>query len=678
MKKLDELNPNSPYAKELKRICKLPIYLEPTEHEIEQVSKEMLTQEIYEQGERLKPEQVWGLFEYVNSVDHIGVHGGVFTIGVGCGKSLLSRLIEHYAYNELGIKKIMYVTISSLTNQVLNSDYKFGRKWIGHNVPINPIMGGSPKQRMRTARSNRRGVYPITYHQMQGKDFVDLFKAIDPELIIADEFQHLANFTAARTRRFTELANTRVTATGERRQFVGMTGSPVKDSIMNYHHLVKLGLGEGMPLPMCENIANQWDQAISAKTTKGSYWSEFPLAVLDSVKTIYPIIQWAEQNKELLGINEKFTDDIIGLRNAHKHRFISAPGCMSGATPIEARLELNKVDSNFGIDSRLHELIEGVTECALSPNGDDIETGFEKYAWLYELHCGFYNELIWPEANVLAKRIRVSEGTAEDIIQRSSDWHVLDKMYKKEVNNFIEENNDLYYDTFGIIESALYRGDEKFNGTALQAILKKRDDHDFEERIQRDSRTHRVDPFKINVAIDIIEKEKLYKQGCIVWVYHEELAIWATELLSEQGWDVLYCPAGDNRIEDPKNAKKVVVASISSHGTGKNLQHFHNNVVLQWSPSDVEQMIGRTHRNGQKADTVNVWYIEVKNWDCLLFAGTLNNAVYIEQSQGLPQKLMYADYTFKPTVIPSLVLRERGFLDVRRTSSTDRLNDKFN
>ena len=57
-----------------------------------------------------------------------------------------------------------------------------------------------------------------------------------------------------------------------------------------------------------------------------------------------------------------------------------------------------------------------------------------------------------------------------------------------------------------------------------------------------------------------------------------------------------------------ENGKRTVVASIKAHGTGRNLQAFCRNLVAN-PPSDGatwEQLLGRTHRQGQEADEVTV------------------------------------------------------------------------
>jgi hypothetical protein len=95
-----------------------------------------------------------------------------------------------------------------------------------------------------------------------------------------------------------------------------------------------------------------------------------------------------------------------------------------------------------------------------------------------------------------------------------------------------------------------------------------------------------------------------------------------------------------------------LVCSVRANVEGRNLQFKHSrNLVTSWSPNakEAEQMIGRTHRDGQPEDTVTVdvytGAIEhIAAWDTSLI-----RAKYIQETTGQPQKLLYADKTM-PTL----------------------------
>jgi hypothetical protein len=123
----------------------------------------------------------------------------------------------------------------------------------------------------------------------------------------------------------------------------------------------------------------------------------------------------------------------------------------------------------------------------------------------------------------------------------------------------------------------------------------------------------------------------------LVWVDSP----WLGEILATSTGLPFY-RAGDDNILKASGPCLISTA----HAEGKNLQQWHTNLVLAPPTSGKlwEQMLGRTHRYGQKSDTVFC--------DVLLhtrplqdaFAKARKEAQYIQNSLGTRQKLCYADY----------------------------------
>ena len=101
---------------------------------------------------------------------------------------------------------------------------------------------------------------------------------------------------------------------------------------------------------------------------------------------------------------------------------------------------------------------------------------------------------------------------------------------------------------------------------------------------------------------------------------------------------------------------------------------------MQWPrPAvDAEQILGRTHRNGQMADELIVHTNITSLFDQLNFAACLNDSLYIHQTTGNRQKLIYCNYDPLPKIFPASVLRERG-LDPTLLSRKQQaeLNERF-
>jgi hypothetical protein len=87
------------------------------------------------------------------------------------------------------------------------------------------------------------------------------------------------------------------------------------------------------------------------------------------------------------------------------------------------------------------------------------------------------------------------------------------------------------------------------------------------------------------------------------------------------------------------------VLSIAAHGTGKNLQWTNRNLVCTPpTGGDIwEQLIGRTHRQGQTADEV---FVDVYQHTAAVvegFAKARSSAVYSESTMGQRQRLAIAN-----------------------------------
>ena len=103
------------------------------------------------------------------------------------------------------------------------------------------------------------------------------------------------------------------------------------------------------------------------------------------------------------------------------------------------------------------------------------------------------------------------------------------------------------------------------------------------------------------------------------------------------------------------------------HHVGKNMQGevgrgFNEMLVLQWprDASVAEQLMGRIHRTGQREEECLIHTCRTTESDHLDFAGSLNDAIYVQQSLGTGQKILYADHDPLPVVFSPEFLRERG------------------
>ena len=130
------------------------------------------------------------------------------------------------------------------------------------------------------------------------------------------------------------------------------------------------------------------------------------------------------------------------------------------------------------------------------------------------------------------------------------------------------------------------------------------------------------------------------KDRALCWVDHVPVG----EAISEES-GVKYYGSGDNSILD---ATGKAIVSIRAHGTGKNLQHaFDKNLVTCPPPSGKvwEQLLGRTHRQGQESDEVSVEVYQQGHPFVTSMTQAVADAVFLQDTLGNSQRLLYCTRT---------------------------------
>jgi len=129
----------------------------------------------------------------------------------------------------------------------------------------------------------------------------------------------------------------------------------------------------------------------------------------------------------------------------------------------------------------------------------------------------------------------------------------------------------------------------------------------------------------------------------IVWFDHRAFGLRMRELAPDLG----FYGGGDKDDERmiEERAKVSIICSIDSHGEGKKLQKFYRSLMGNFPKNKtLEQVIGRTHRQGQHADEVEIcWYRHTDEY-CKFFDNAYEQARYVDETQaksvGASQKLL--------------------------------------
>lgn len=664
---------NTDQYPDIQRITQMPVIPWMTKDEHEEYCRANMMAPAFDAGKRLfETQSNAGL-----AFDRFG--RGFFPIGVGWGKTLNDIMIANKAYLA-GVERPCLFVPSAVLGQLVERDIPWIRSMIPVNMPINVVAGRPMKDRLSWAKSGKKGLYILTYPLLSTKDTDDLLKHIDSKLFILDEIHNLANMSAARTRRFINF----VTAPGAERFGVGQSGTITSKSVQDYWHLIYWCLREYNPLPNAKALALEWGEVIDAEATKGSIWGTEKVPETDTgggAGPLAPMVRWAIKNIPVPPAvppatqrtpEEQYPLTVEGFRRAYKDRLNTAPGVVAsgdaeiGVSLIICNRPVKKYEDTLGWPE-LEVLMDRINDEWLTPNGDPIDHAIHTWKWLYELSAGFYNELVWPTPEDYAKRKVLPLATTKGMLERAKIHHAAGQEYHKALRKWFDTPDcKIGMDTPMLAGNEMARNGAKNVGSALYDLWAFWHSCKFEGMPERDSRAVRVCSYKIDAVIDWLKSDEGpgKDEGCLIWVWHQELGEWAHEMLKAAGFDSVHCPAGaDGKILDPANAKKKIVCSLGSHGTGKNLQHFEHQYYMQFPRSDIlaEQSLGRTHRNGQRADELRVYTNLTHEFDELNFAACLNDALYVQQTTGNRQKLIYAAYDPLPKIFPAAVLRERGF-----------------
>lgn len=678
---------------EIHRIVNLPVVDEVDEATIEAFCAEEVQARYFEEGFRLFPTQVGAVLAW-------DLYDGLFApIGVGWGKTLITLMIANRAYERGDSERSMLFVPSQVYEQLTRTDIAWTRKRVGLSVPFHLLGGRSLDDRRCMAASGKKGCYILPYSLLSTRDAEAMLsgdrddpppnkRAIDgimPDLLILDEAHNVKNAKAARTKRLRRYMH------AYQPRVVALSGTITSKSINDYHHLIAMALRNLCPLPMSESLSNNWSFVLDPEKPGANMYS----STGQKTKTgpLTPLVDWARDNFP----DEDIPNGIPGFRKSYKLRLTSTPGVVStGDAEIGVSLTLvndpvPKHKQHEGWEE-LDRLMKQVEELWRSPSGDEIEHGFHKWRYLFELTAGFYYNLRWPTLDELGRRGLVPS-EAEEYLALALEHHEAHQEFSRALRGWIEYNGRPKLDTPLLVTSNMARVQGQDVGDTLYHLWRTMKDMEFEGMPERISEPIRICDYKIKHAVTWAERIVRKDQGGLVWYHHAEPGKWLAQELEDAGIPSLWCPAesvrkGMNEIVreagegNGPHKNKILVLSMGGHGTGKNLQHnFEHQRFLQFPrQADIaEQVLGRTHRNGQQADALfptlcNTTEFDHQNmWACLI------DALYIHQTTGSRQKLIYASYDPMPQRFPIDFLRERGFADVAQLDkeARQRLEEKF-
>lgn len=525
----------------------------------------------------LKPLQAWALEE----ASQVG--GLLAALPVGAGKAGIGLLA---ASAIPGVKTAILFVPPNLKHQMIGRDYD---QWWAHFRVPNLHNGNFLVPGQAT-------LHIISYSELSNAKSTDLLRHINPDLIVLDEAHSISRRDASRTKRVLRYwskdgnPNCKV---------VAMSGTMTSKSLKDYSHIAAQALKEGSPVPLHWPTVEEW------------------AAVLDSSPNPRP-----PGALQVLGAN---------VREGFNRRMQATRGYVwsdQQSAPNALYLDERKPKCPPEVEAALKSVRDSWTR----PDGEELVEAIEVARVLRQIAAGFYFRWVFPRKEPVP------------VIER---WLEVRKAFNKELRERLKTGRE-HMDSPLLLRQAAHRWFEGYTHEGKQYPPACRSGPlptwhsmhyqtwlEVKDTVQPETRAVWLSEFLVKDAAEWASKHK-----GILWFENPELGYAVAKAAN-----LPYFGGGDeaSRTILAEKGDRSIVASIMAHGTGKNLQHaFSRNLVMQTPASGktIEQLLGRTHRQGQPEDEVwATFYTHTPEMQGALDTAKFD-ARYVQETMGTEQKIL--------------------------------------
>ncbi len=522
------------------------------------------------------------------------VGGVIGAISAGGGKTFIGLL----AILALGFKRVarqqgLLLVPASLIKQICH-DYEL----LAEHFRVPEIVVHMQPRDRTWSVPNMPVLHVMTHDAISQPKNSAFIENLLPSALIIDEIDAFASLESSRGLRLGRFFDEH----GEHTAFCGWSGSLTDKSLTDFAHLCAYAFRLGSPLPL--------DQVIVEDIAR----------CLDAVESPCP----PGALMRLVEDCDVGNSELMRVRAAFHRRLAETPGfILSESAEVFVTNQDGKITDQLVeliITSRTVPPIPEIVQRALDkvrdmkrPDtlagalfDDPIEDALRQAKFAREVSCGMFYYADFPHGEAY-----------EDIkawYSAKSDW------YSERREMMLRGQRHL--DSPKLCEDAAKRGwgdipegvlEESVDGEGQ--ISYKDNRHlpiwkannwprwrDLQNTVRPVQKAYRLDPFLVQDAA----KWGLSRRG-IIWYAMVELGQWIGELsglpVHEGGPD-----AGDELLAEIRNNKRSIIASIKSHGRGRDkMQYqFDEQYVINTLSSNKlwEQLLARTHRLGQRSQTV--------------------------------------------------------------------------
>jgi hypothetical protein len=516
------------------------------------------------------------------------MRGGLFGLAVGEGKTLLSLVIPV----AMEAKRPLLLVPASVRAQLLGHDQRV----LGEQFRLHP------------------NLTVWSYEDLSQAKNTGALEELAPDLILADEAHRLRHKDAARTRRFL-----RYMVAHPECRFVGLSGTLVGKTILDYAHLSELALRDGAPLPRKREELLAWSAALDV----GHASPTGPGCLAAFVE----------------GVEQPTMEEV---REGFRRRLLSTPGVVfSEAGSVGASLILS--ERKINVPQAVEDALEEVELKWATPGGEvELADPMALARVLRQVSAGFFYVWRWPTCQACdghgspAPLREICGACNGDGLLIDHEWNEARKGWAREVGRYLRRGHvPEGMDSELLLANAARR---KKAPPEIQSAWEA-------WAPVRDRDPPPVDPVWLDAFLVKDAVRWANESPGIVWFTHEAVG----DALRAEGLRVFGPGETDSKAlvafaNSPEAGRSSFAASIPAHGTGKNLQKWARNLIVEPPSSGTvwEQLLGRTHRQGQEADEVvaEIYRHSVSFQGA--FGAALGQERYVQQTTGALRKLVSA------------------------------------
>lgn len=425
---------------------------------------------------------------------------------------------------------------------------------------------------------------------------------IKPDAIVADECHKLKRAQCATTGRVL-----RYFRDNPKTKFCGWSGSLTDKSIKEYSHLAALALRHGSPLPIVQEVVDDWARALDPPALGAVNCPEGALIAL------------CEPGEH--------------VRSGFRRRLTETPGVVStSVAAVSARLEILE-HKPPPMPASVEAALTALRNDWVRPDGAEFADALQRHACALQLACGFFYRHRFPPIKGVPQKVT-------DILS----WQDARRDWCSEVRHAIRNRKE-HFDSEALARNAAERAwghrpvaaGNKLPVWKASSFPRWRE---LEHTVAHVPETVWIDDW---LARDVANWAR--DNRGIVWYSQAAFGVRVAEIsglaLHTGGPEAEQLIERFVKSDDPTPAS--IICSLGSHGTGRDgLQFkFDDQLVANFPSSnqECEQFLGRLHRFGQKADTVRCRFLRHTPEVNRATNQALRRAGYVESTWGQAQKL---------------------------------------